>query len=39
MYSLVSADDEMTRQSSSLWSGAGSAFHVDGAATAKLRGP
>jgi len=25
--------------SSSLWNGAGSAFHVDGPSTAKLRGP
>ena len=36
-----SAGDEMTwqRSSSSLRSGAGSAFHVDGPATVKLHGP
>ena len=36
-----SAGDEMTRQriNSSLRNGAGSAFHFDGRATAKLRGP
>ena len=40
MYSTVfSWRRNDTAESSSLRSGAGSAFHVDGPATAKLRGP